>query len=130
MIDVFMLLRENILKLDPDGYSIPSVRFCEVDSEQYTEITDMLAVENAGTLGELEKVILFQEDDFTAQCPTLASIHMPILSIASLSILIGKPRPCLLPYFREVFFLPSAQPPIASRKASSAIARRRRCAAR
>ncbi len=74
MIDVFMLLHENILKLDQDGYSIPSVRFCEVDAEQYTEIKDLLAVENAGTLGELEKVVLFQDDDFTAQCPTLASI--------------------------------------------------------
>jgi hypothetical protein len=74
MIDVFMLLRENILKLDQEGFSIPSVRFCEVDADQYTEIKDLLAVEDAGTLGELEKVILFRDDDFTAQCPDLPSI--------------------------------------------------------
>jgi len=48
---------------------------------------------------------------------------MPILSIASLSILIGKPAPCLLPYFREVFFfLPLAHPPMALRRLSSGIA--------
>jgi hypothetical protein len=74
MIDVFMLINEKILKLDPDGYSIPSVRFCECDEEQFTEIKDLIALENAGFLGELEKVVLFKDDDFTAQCPTLASI--------------------------------------------------------
>ena len=74
MIDVFMLVSEKILKLDQEGYSIPSVRFCEVDEEQYTEIKDLLAVESAGILGKLEKVLLFQDNDFTAQCPTLDSI--------------------------------------------------------
>jgi hypothetical protein len=74
MIDVFMLVSEKILRLDPEGYSIPSVRFCEMDQEQFTEIKDLIAVENAGFLGELEKVVLFEDDDFTAQCPTLTSI--------------------------------------------------------
>jgi hypothetical protein len=54
-------------------------------------------------------------------------LHMPILSIASLSILIGKPAPCLLPHFREVFFfLPFAHSPMASRRLSSGIAARNR----
>src|ERR1700731_5409158 len=51
MIDVFMLVNEKILRLDPEGYSIPSVRFCESDEEQFPEIMDLIAVENAGALG-------------------------------------------------------------------------------
>jgi hypothetical protein len=70
-----MLVRAKVLRVDPEGYSIPSVRFCEVDEEQFVEIQDMIAVENAGVFGELEKVFLFKDDDFTGQFPTLDSIE-------------------------------------------------------
>lgn len=74
MIDVFMLLREGILKLDPENFSIGSIQFCECDAEQYVEIRDLIAREDAGFLGKLEDIVLFEDDDFTAQFPTLDSI--------------------------------------------------------
>jgi hypothetical protein len=78
MIDVFMLVSEKILKLDPEGHSIPSVHFCEIDQEQFTEIQDMIAVENAGLFGALENVFLFKDDVFTGQYPTLESIEVAL----------------------------------------------------
>jgi hypothetical protein len=74
MIDVFMLVRESIIKLDLENYSIPSIQFCECDAEQFAEIKDLIAKEDAGVFGRLEEVVLFRDDDFTAECPTLASI--------------------------------------------------------
>lgn len=75
MIDVFMLVKENILELDKENYSIGSVQFCECDWEQFVEIRDLIAREDAGFFGRLEDVVLFKDDDFTAQFPTLASIE-------------------------------------------------------
>ncbi len=74
MIDVFMLVKEGVLKLDKEGYQIPSVRFCEIDEEQFAEIKDIIAVESAGFLGALEDLLLFNDDAFTAQYPTSDSI--------------------------------------------------------
>ena len=74
MIDVFMLLSEKIIDLDQENYSIPGIHFCECDQEQFSEIKDIIAREDAGFFGRLEEVILFRDDDFTAQCPTLASV--------------------------------------------------------
>jgi hypothetical protein len=74
MIDIFMLVSEKILSIDGDSHSIPSVRFCEREQEQFVEIKDMVAREDAGFLGQLEELVLFKDDDFTAQCPTPASI--------------------------------------------------------
>ena len=74
MIDVFMLVKEGLLELDSENYSINAVQFCECDFEQFVEIRDLIAMEDAGFLGYLENVALFEDDDFTAQFPTLASI--------------------------------------------------------
>jgi hypothetical protein len=74
MIDVFMLVKEGMLKLDPENYSIGSVQFCECDAEQYVETRDLIAREDAGFLGYLEDIVLFEDDDFTGQFPTLDSI--------------------------------------------------------
>lgn len=78
MIDVFMLVREGLLNVDPDNSSISRVQFCECDQEQFVEIREMIAREDAGFFGELESVVLFTEDDFTAQFPTLESISMKL----------------------------------------------------
>jgi len=75
MIDVFMLVREKLLKLDAESGAIASVRFCECDQEQFAEITDLVATEGAGFFGRIEDVILFVDDPLTAQCPTVASIN-------------------------------------------------------
>lgn len=74
MIDVFMLVRERLIVLDSENYAISSIRFCECDAEQFAEIKDLIAREDAGVFGRLEDIVLFKDDDFTAQCPTLASI--------------------------------------------------------
>lgn len=75
MIDVFMLVDEGLLHVDPDSKSINRVQFCECDQEQYGEIREMIAREDAGFFGQLEDVVLFEDDDFTAQFPTLESIN-------------------------------------------------------
>jgi len=38
----------------------------------------MIAREDAGFFGELESVVLFKDDDFTAQLPTLESISVKL----------------------------------------------------
>lgn len=78
MIDVFMLVREGLLRVDPDSNSISRVQFCECDSDQFGEIREMIAREDAGFFGQLEDVILFRNDDFTAQFPTRESIAMKL----------------------------------------------------
>ncbi|HEX3464304.1 MAG TPA: hypothetical protein VHS78_09690 [Candidatus Elarobacter sp.] len=74
MIDVFMLLRENILVPDPDSDGIIGVQFCECEPEDFTAIRDLVAREDAGFLGRLEEITLFQDDEATSQYPTDQSI--------------------------------------------------------
>ena len=78
MIDVFMLVLEGLLKIDPENYSINRVHFCECDEGQFVEIGEMIAREDSGFLGRLESIVLFKEDDFTAQFPTLDSISIKL----------------------------------------------------
>jgi len=75
MIDVFMLAREGVLAYDPIQGVVTDVRFCELDNEQFPEILELVGAENAGFFGELEDLVLFQDNDFTAQYPTLDSIE-------------------------------------------------------
>lgn len=75
MIDVFLLVSENILTIDPLSHAINRVQFCECDDEQFTEIREMIVREDAGFYGRLEDIVLFHDDDFTAQCPTAESIN-------------------------------------------------------
>jgi hypothetical protein len=76
MIDVFMLIREGVLEFDATNYSIGSVRFCEYEVEQFNEITEMMSREGSGFLGRLEEMLLFRNDDYTAQFPTPESIDL------------------------------------------------------
>lgn len=78
MIDVFMLVGEELLKIDPGNHSINRVQFCECDQEQFGVIREMVAREDAGFFGRLEDVVLFKEDDFTAQFPTLESVNLKL----------------------------------------------------
>src|SRR5690349_4957415 len=75
MIDVFMLVKHGLLTLDGENHSIQRVQFCESNPDYFTEIREMVAREDAGFFGELEAIVLFNDDDFTAQCPTLESIE-------------------------------------------------------
>jgi hypothetical protein len=75
MIDVFMLVREGLLSIDAEDHSIGSVQFCEVEPEDYTAIKELLRREDAGFSVRLERAVLFEDNDFTAECPTLESIE-------------------------------------------------------
>jgi len=74
MIDIFMLVKEKILAIDAENYSISSVSFCECDEDQFDEIREMIGREDAGFLGRLEDVALFAEDDLTGQFLTMDDI--------------------------------------------------------
>jgi hypothetical protein len=76
MIDIFMLVREGLLSIDDQSNAIESVQFCELDPEDFYEIRDLIAREDAGFQAALEKAVLFQDDDFTAECPDLDSIAL------------------------------------------------------
>ena len=75
MIDVFMLVKEGLLHVEPANNSIGQVQFCEYDQEQFVEIREMIGREDAGFLGRLEEVVQFQDDDITGQFPTPESIE-------------------------------------------------------
>jgi hypothetical protein len=76
MIDVFMLVKEGLIEVDADNNSLERVQFCECNPDHFTEIREMIAREDAGFFGQLETVVLFQDDDFTGQYPTLESIEL------------------------------------------------------
>lgn len=65
MIDVFALARSGVLQsLPPEGI-LPNVRFCESEDDGFLEIEELLGFENAGFLGRLERLILFQDNNQT-----------------------------------------------------------------
>jgi hypothetical protein len=78
MIDVFMLVKEGLLELEPESSAIKHVQFCECEQEQFDESREMIAREDAGFFGKLEDVVLFEDDDFTAQYPTRQSIEIKL----------------------------------------------------
>lgn len=78
MIDVFLLVQEGLLEIDIESNSIKRVQFCECEEEQFVEIREMMAREDAGFFGRLEDVVLFEDDDFTAQFPTLESVEIKL----------------------------------------------------
>ncbi len=80
MIDVFMLARENVLAHDESFGHISDVVFCENNEEHYPEITEMLGIEGAGFPNDLVDLVLFQDDDFSSQFPTVNSIDLELES--------------------------------------------------
>jgi hypothetical protein len=78
MIDVFMLVQEGLLEVEPESNAIKRVQFCECEQEQFDEIKEIIAREDAGFFGKLEDVVLFRDDDFTAEFPTLESIEIKL----------------------------------------------------
>jgi hypothetical protein len=80
MIDVFMLAKEDILAHDDSYGSLSDVVFCEYDEEHYPEITEMIGIEGAGFPTRLESLVLFTDDDYTSEFPTLKSIQLELES--------------------------------------------------
>lgn len=73
MIDVFMLVENKLLRVDGNS-RIHGVQFCECNPDYFIEIRDILAREDSGFFGMLERVALFGDTDYTAQFATLADI--------------------------------------------------------
>src|SRR5229473_80776 len=45
MIDVFMLVQEGLLEVEPESNAIKRVQFCECEPEQFDEIREMVSRE-------------------------------------------------------------------------------------
>lgn len=78
MIDVFMLAKEGILDHDGSFGNVSEVVFCELDQEHYPEITEMIGIEGSGFPNKLERLVLFEDNDYTLQFPTLTSIQLEL----------------------------------------------------
>lgn len=78
MIDVFMLARDGILSHDASFGNLSEVVFCESDQEDYPEIIEMLGVEGSGFPNRLEPIVLFQDNEYTAQFPAVGNIQLEL----------------------------------------------------
>ena len=78
MIDVFMLVREKILLLDPKSRSISDVNFCECESDDYSEIEEMLGRQGSGFFGKIEEILLFEDDTFSSQFESIDEIELKL----------------------------------------------------
>jgi hypothetical protein len=70
MIDVYMLVKEQILAFDTETRRVQGVSFCEYNQEIFPEMTELIGVEEAGFLAKLEDLVLFQD---VPQTQTLSS---------------------------------------------------------
>jgi hypothetical protein len=61
MIDVYMLVKEQVLPFDIATRRVQGVSFCECDQEIFPEMKELIGVEEAGFLANLEDLVLFQE---------------------------------------------------------------------
>jgi hypothetical protein len=61
MIDVYMLVRENVLPFDTAAKRILGVSFCECDERIFPEMKELIGAEEAGFLARLEELVLFRD---------------------------------------------------------------------
>src|ERR1019366_3319519 len=61
MIDVYMLAKEGILARDGATRRVQGVSFCECEPDVFPEMLELVGVEEAGFLAELENLVLFQD---------------------------------------------------------------------
>lgn len=61
MIDVYMLVKEQVLPFDSETRRVEGVSFCEYDEEIFPEMKELIGVEEAGFLAKLEDLVLFQD---------------------------------------------------------------------
>jgi hypothetical protein len=65
MIDVYLLVRENLITLDPRTRRIDGVSFCELEPAVMAEMKELLGVEEAAFGARLEDLVLFKDDAHT-----------------------------------------------------------------
>jgi hypothetical protein len=75
MIDVFMLVKENVLQVDETERRIQEVSFCELNEIVFPEMIEMLGVEGAGFRTKLEDLTLFSDVPETATLDTEAALE-------------------------------------------------------
>lgn len=78
MIDVFLLAKEKLVSREDQSGRILGVSFCELNQEHYPEIIELIGIESAGFQCSLEELVLFKDDDYTSQFPTVESIQEEI----------------------------------------------------
>jgi hypothetical protein len=72
MIDVYMLVREQVLPFDEEAHRVRGVSFCEKDEMVFPEMKELIGVEEAGFLGALEDLVLFRDN--SPQTQTLDTV--------------------------------------------------------
>ena len=64
-IDVFLFLREKVLRRDPETDVVLDTYFCEKEPTEFNEITRLIGAADQGFLGNFEEMILFEDDGLT-----------------------------------------------------------------
>ncbi len=75
MIDVYMLVKENILPLDDETRRIDGVWFCESDEQIFPEVKELIGVEESGFLAKLENLVLFEDIEETKALDSLEHLY-------------------------------------------------------
>ena len=71
MIDVYMLVKENVLRVDATGRRIQGVSFCELDEVIFPEMIELIGIEESGFLAKLEDLALFADIPETETLDTI-----------------------------------------------------------
>lgn len=61
MIDVYMLVKERVVEIEAGTRRVQGVSFCECDHEIFPEMIELIGIEEAGFLAQLEDLVLFQD---------------------------------------------------------------------
>jgi hypothetical protein len=75
MIDVYMLVKENVLQVDETKQRIQGVSFCEVSETVFPEMIEMIGIEESGFRTSLEDLTLFSDVPETKALETLEDIE-------------------------------------------------------
>ena len=71
MIDVYMLVKEDVLQFDSPNRRVPGVCFCESSAGMIPEMKELLGVEESAFFAKLEDLVLFQDTAETQSLTTL-----------------------------------------------------------
>ena len=75
MIDVYMLVKESVLKVDETERRILGVAFCELEKEVFPEMIELIGVEESGFRAKLEDLALFSDIPETQTLDTMAALE-------------------------------------------------------
>ena len=61
-LDVFLLLQRSVLERDPESNVVLNTYFCERQTQDFTEISDLIGPHDQGFLGDFQEMVLFDDD--------------------------------------------------------------------